>query len=248
MRIALGIGIAAIILATGCGGDGPSKARPVPRSVTWTAPGTAAPAPASMRPGPARLHPMTVAGSRPVARPVASVARPEPRPAIDWKNRQRPAVNDSDLTRQGRALLAAVAKNDPSGARGFFFPRKPFTPLKEAGNPDRYWQHINRLYEKDIRRLHRNRNVWAGAIFESLRPDGPPVWIKPGRVHNKIGYYRTRFARLRYRYDGKRYTLFIHTLISWQGHWYVTHLRPPPRRRPRPRQRPIPRPRPPLRP
>ena len=47
----------------------------------------------------------------------------------------------------------------------------------------------------------------------------------------RIGYYRTRFARLRYRYDGKRYTLFLHTLISWQGHWYVTHLLPPPRRR-----------------
>ncbi len=188
---------------------------------------------------------MSAPSARPASRPAASVVRPEPRaeprPTIDWKNRQRPAPDDSELTRHGRALFAAIVKNQPALAQGFFFPRKPFTPLKEAGNPDRYWQHLHRLYQNDLRRLRRKRRVWAGATFESLRPDGPPVWIKPGRVHNKIGYYRTRYARLRYRYDGKRYTLFLHTLISWQGHWYVTHLLPPPRRRrPRPRLRPRP--------
>lgn len=165
----------------------------------------------------------------PRARPAVKV--PRPRPVVDWKNRQRPAVDDPELSRQGRALLAAIEKNEPALAHGFFFPRKPFTPLKEAGNPDRYWQHIYGLYQKDLRRLRRKRQVWSGAIFESLRPGTAPRWIKPGQVHNKIGYYRTRFARLRYRYDGKRYTLFLHTLISWQGHWYVTHLLPPPKRR-----------------
>jgi hypothetical protein len=156
---------------------------------------------------------------------------------VDWSNRQRPAAGDPELTRQGRALFAAIVKNDSSLARGFFFPRKPFAPLKKAGHPDAYWQHIYRLYEKDIRRMHRKRWDWTGATFESLRPGTKPAWIRPGMVHNKIGYYSTRFARLRYRHGGKRYTLFLHTLITWQGHWYVTHLLPPPRRR-RPRPRP----------
>jgi len=150
---------------------------------------------------------------------------------VDWENRQRPTSDDPELTRQGRALFAAIVKNAPDLAAGFFFPRQPFTPLKEAGNPDQYWQKIFGLYQKDIRRLRRKRRVWSDATFESLQPGTPPVWIKPGRVHNKIGYFRTRFARLRYRYAGQRFTLFLHTLISWQGHWYVTHLLPPPRRR-----------------
>ena len=88
-----------------------------------------------------------------------------------------------------------------------------------------------RLYERDIRRLHRKRRDWSGATFESMTPGTPAAWIKPGQVHNKIGYYRTRFARLRYRLAKKRYTLFLHTLITWQGRWYVTHLLPPLRRR-----------------
>jgi len=224
--------LAVVTLAVRCGGDGPTRARPVPRSVTWTAPKTATPVTPTSRPGAARPLPMTTQPrpmSSPAARPAATA--PRPRPVVDRSNRQRPAAVDPDLTRQGRTLFAAIVKDDPALARGFFFPRKPFTPLKKAGNPDRYWQHIHGLYERDIRRLRRRRRDWTGATFESLRPGTPPVWIEPGRVHNRIGYYRTRFARLRYRFGGKRYTLFLHTLISWQGQWYVTHLLPAPRRR-----------------
>lgn len=222
-------------LATGCGSDGPSQARPVPRSVTWTAPGAAPQVAPPRSPAPPTARPRVTPSPR--TRPAPSP--PSPRPAIDWKNRQRPtATGDPDLARQGRALWSAITQNDPARAKGFFFPRKPFTPLKQAGNPDAYWQHIYRLYERDIRRLHRRRRDWTGATFESLTPGTPAAWIKPGQVHNKIGYYRTRFARLRYRLANKRYTLFLHTLITWQGHWYVSHLLPVRRLRPRPRPRP----------
>jgi hypothetical protein len=226
--------LAALLLA-GCGNDGPARARPVPESVTWTAPG-AAPA-AAPRPRPRLGAGLPREAPRPAPPRPAVMAPPvtPPQSAVDWTNRQGPIAGDW-LTAQGRALFAAIAANDPARARGFFFPRKPFTPLKQSGNPDRYWQHIYALYEKDIRRLHRRRADWTGATYESLTPGTRPAWVKPGQVHNKIGYFRTRFARLRYRLGGKRYSLFLHTLITWQGLWYVTHLLPPPpRRRPRPR-------------
>jgi len=152
---------------------------------------------------------------------VSSPAKP-----VDPKNRQRPPVADPELTRQARALLDAVIVNEPARAKGFFFPRKPFTPLKRSLDPDRYWRLLYAVYLKDIRRLHRRWADWSGATFESIRLSGPVVRISPGREHNKIGYFRTYRARLRYRLRGQLYSLFVHTLISWQGHWYVTHLRP----------------------
>jgi len=167
--------------------------------------------------------------------PVVRRASPAPRiaPAEDPRNQVPPRDEAAWLDRMGRALLAAIAAGDPALGRDFFFPRRPFTPLKRAANPDRYWQHLVHLFERDVRALRRRQLDWSGATFESLRLAAPPRWIAPGREANHIGYYRTHYARLRYRYRGRRYSLFLHTLITWQGRWYITHLRKPPRRKKR---------------
>lgn len=162
--------------------------------------------------------------------------------AEDPTNQVKPVDEARWLETQGRALFSALATGDARRAEAFFFPRAPFSKLKQAGNPDGYWQHLLRLYAADVARLARRHQDWAGATFESLRLQGPPQWVAPGEEHNHIGYHRARYARLRYVHAGQRYSIFVHTLITWQGRWYVTHLGPPrplgaPVRRPRPAAR-----------
>lgn len=176
-------------------------------------------------------------------RPSAAERRAAPRPSVtnrgsvdaaaaaDPTNRQKPPAADPELERQARSLLLAVIGDEPSRAEGFFFPRQPFTPLKVAQDPDRYWRRLHAAYARDIQWLHRRWSDWSSATFESIRLTGQVTWVKPGVEHNKIGYYRTYQARLRYRMGEQRLSLFVHTLISWQGRWYVTHLLPQRRRK-----------------
>ena len=51
-----------------------------------------------------------------------------------------------------------------------------------------------------------------------------PKWVPPGDEANKIGYYRSFRGKLRYRIEGELSTIEVHTIISWQGKWYITHL------------------------
>jgi hypothetical protein len=50
-------------------------------------------------------------------------------------------------------------------------------------------------------------------------------WVKPGDEANKIGYYRAFHGRLHYTVGGRDAEIEVHTLITWQGRWFVTHLR-----------------------
>ncbi len=52
-----------------------------------------------------------------------------------------------------------------------------------------------------------------------------PKWVPPGDEANHIGYYRAFRGKLRYRLHGKEHSVEVHTIITWQGRWYVTHLR-----------------------
>ena len=160
----------------------------------------------------------------PVSPPASASASAAP--PIDWKNEAKPEGAQADLEAKGRALLEAIVADDPDQAKDFFFPRKPFTPLKDAKDPDRYWKHLYRAYEKDIHELHRRRRDWSGVTFERMDPGTKPVWVPPGDEANEIGYFRSWGTRLRYRVDGERYSVKLHTVITWQGRWYITHLLP----------------------
>lgn len=164
--------------------------------------------------------------ARPALLDAGAAARAPRDAAVDLANRRRPLPDGRHLQEQGRSLLLAIATGNPALARSFFFPRRPFTPLKRSRDPDRYWRILVAAYDNDILRLHRRRRVWAGASFEDLRLGTPPAWIAPGRERNRIGYYKTRDSRLFYRLGGRQRSLRIHTLITWQGRFYVTHLLP----------------------
>jgi hypothetical protein len=107
----------------------------------------------------------------------------------------------------------------------FFFPREPFVPLKDVADPGRYHDELVATYRRDIMALHGARRRWDGARFGAFALGTEPKWVPPGGEWNKIGYFRTFDALLSYEVAGKRRELAVRTIISWQGRWYVTHLR-----------------------
>ncbi len=169
----------------------------------------------------------SAAGAPVVSSNPAAIVAPAPTTAtVDPENKTMPPLSSPELERSARDLFDAIVADDPSKAHDFFFPREPFTPLKDVANPDRYWLNLYRAYEHDIHQLHGKRRDWSSASFESFELGSQPTWVKPGDEYNKVGYFRTFGGKLRYRFDGKRYTLKVHTLISWNGRWTITHLLP----------------------
>jgi hypothetical protein len=135
-----------------------------------------------------------------------------------------PSRESESLAKQARALFDAIAGDTPENALVFFFPREPFLVLKDVKDPGRYHDELVRAFRHDIHQLNGTRRSWEGARFVGFELGSPPKWIKPGVEWNKLGYYRTFDAKLRYEVSGKQKLLFVHTIISWDGKWYVTHL------------------------
>lgn len=150
----------------------------------------------------------------------AAAAPPPPDP----KNQVPPINEGADLEARARGLFDAIVKDDPALGEAFWFPMEPFIPLKDVKGPDKYWKELHRLFENDVHALHKKRKSWEGATFESYEPGSTPKWVKPGEEANKIGYYRSYHGKLRYRLNGERFTIDVHTIITWQGRWFITHL------------------------
>lgn len=168
------------------------------------------------------------APSAPAAAPAASAASSDaPDPSWNLKNDQRPQTPSDDLTTKASHLFAAVQKDDPSLAADYFFPRAAFLPVKDIGNPGKYWDQLFRTYNRDIHDLHVKQGAKiANAQFVDIQPGSPAKWVKPGEEANKIGYFRSFNAKVRYR-DGETYGHFdVRVSITWQGKWYITHLLP----------------------
>ncbi|MCU0681744.1 MAG: OmpA family protein [Polyangiaceae bacterium] len=201
------------------GGEGRPPPTPPSAPVAPVAPAPSAPE--VVPPEPASSAPS--AASAPAAS--ASAA---PAPPLDPSNRVKPPPPGDELAARAAHLFEAVRDDDPPKAADFFFPREPFVPLKDVADGGRYWDTLFRTYKNDVRELHRrHRRELEGASFVGLELGSNPTWVKPGEEYNKIGYYRTFHARLRYRTAaGADRSLDVHTLISWQGAWYITHLSP----------------------
>ncbi|WP_437827540.1 hypothetical protein [Sorangium sp. So ce1153] len=135
-----------------------------------------------------------------------------------------PALESKDLTERASALFDAIVKNEPALAEAFWFPKEPFIPLKDVKDPGKYWDNLHAAYLNDVKAMHRKRKSWEGARFVGFQVGSRPKWVPPGDEANKIGYYRSLHGKLKFELDGKPASLDVHTIISWQGRWYITHL------------------------
>ena len=115
--------------------------------------------------------------------------------------------------------------DDPARAEAFWFPREPFIPLKDVKDPGKYWNQLHKTYGSDVHALHKKRKSWEGATFVKFDGWTRSKWVPPGDEANKIGYHRAFHGKLHYKVGGEDAEMDVQTIITWQGRWYVTHLR-----------------------
>jgi hypothetical protein len=131
----------------------------------------------------------------------------------------------AELQARAKGLFQAIVADEPDRAEAFWFPREPFLPLKDMVDPGKYWAELHHRYVNDIHALHKKRKRWGGAEFVGFDGWSRSKWVAPGHEANKIGYHRAFNGQLRYTIGGEAAAIEVHTLITWQGRWYVTHLR-----------------------
>lgn len=208
----------------GAGTASPQASTEAPQaSSVATPPPSAAAAPSGVVASPADAG-ADAALALDAAAPVDASADASAEAPPDPKNQVPPFPPSAELEARARGLFEAIVKDEPALGEAFWFPQEPFIPLKDVKGPDKYWKELHRLFENDVHALHRKRKSWEGATFESYEVGSTPKWVKPGEEVNKIGYFRSYHGKLRYRVDGERYTIDVHTLITWQGRWFITHL------------------------
>jgi hypothetical protein len=147
-------------------------------------------------------------------------------PPKDDQNTSLPPLTSDDLSQHAAQLFEAIKTGRSDLADSFFFPREPFLTLKDVDDPGHYYSELISAYRRNIRDLHKSRKSWEGAELRGIELVEKPRRIPPGREWNKIGYYRTRGARIEYEIQGRHRFIELHTVISWDGRWYVTHLAP----------------------
>lgn len=145
-------------------------------------------------------------------------------PPVAADNKVSP-TEGAELQERAKGLFEAIVKDEPALGDPFWFPKEPFIPLKDVKGPGKYWETLHKTYVSDIHALHRKRKSWEGATFVRFERGSNPKWVKPGDEANKIGYYRSFHGSLRFEVNGKSESFDVHTVITWQGRWYITHLR-----------------------
>jgi hypothetical protein len=153
----------------------------------------------------------------------APTAEPAPAPVVADNNVA--PTEGAELQARAKGLFDAIVKDDPDLAEAFWFPREPFIPLKDIKDPGKYWDQLHRTYRGDVHALHAKRKSWERAEFVTFDGWSRSKWVKPGDEVNKIGYHRAFHGKIHFKAGGEDGEIEVHTIITWQGKWYVTHLR-----------------------
>jgi hypothetical protein len=134
-----------------------------------------------------------------------------------------PRPGPGDAEEKARRLFEAIVADDPARAADFFFPREAFLLVKAIPDPGGYHERLRKHYEADIHALH--AALPAGEkSFERLEIVKRGGWVKVGEEGNRLPYWVSRHSWLHYRVNGKAEKLELRVMITWDDHWYITHL------------------------
>ena len=133
-------------------------------------------------------------------------------------------VADAALESRARALVDAIAHDDPERGIPFFFPVAAYEQVKAIQHPASDWR--RRLvgnYSRDIHAL--SRELGTELQFQRIEVPKTARWVEPNEEYNRIGYYRVYGAQILCTTKGGRErAIRISSMISWRGEWYVVHL------------------------
>ena len=139
-------------------------------------------------------------------------AQPPPRP---------PA---SDAEAKARTLFEAIVRDDPKHAASVFFPREAFLLVKDMKDPGRYYDRLQRRFERDVHSLHTRLADPATARFERFELATRGGFVRVREEGNRLPYWASRHSLLHYSAGGKPQRFEVRVLITWDDRWYVIHL------------------------
>jgi hypothetical protein len=175
-------------------------------------------------------HLISIARAEPSVRKEAVASSPTSvRSEVPAHNRAElteppPRPEPGDLEEKARALFAAIQQDKPELASNFFFPRDAFLLVKAIPDPGKYWDKLFARYQQDIHALHRSLPQLEHAEYERFELVKRGGWVKVKEEGNHLPYWVSRHSFLHYRVGQKREKLEVRVLITWDDHWYVTHL------------------------
>lgn len=177
-----------------------------------------------------------------MAQPVAAVASASVTPPVDAGNpsllaadgtllpqtEQQPLTSSSSFQRRMRRVAQAILTGEVKKARSSFFPLLAYAQVKGVKNPEHdYRTRLLAHFERDLEKYHRDLGEQAAhATFLGITvPTARAEWMKRGSEGNRLGYFRVRHSKLRFRLaNGEERAFDLASLISWRGEWYVVHL------------------------
>jgi hypothetical protein len=137
-----------------------------------------------------------------------------------------PASASDDLTIRARHLLEAIAKDDPSLATDFVFPRDAYLVAEDAADPGKQWDiKVMGAFQKQVHLLHRRTSGVDRAQFTGFEIGQPIAQVVPKRRDMRLTLWRVRHSRLNFAIDGKAARFDLGDLTSWRGAWYVMQMR-----------------------
>ncbi len=142
----------------------------------------------------------------------ASLRYPPPRPPV------------GDAEEKARRLFEAIRRDDPQSVVDFFLPREAFRLIKAIENPDRRYDRLMQAYVEDIHELHTSLRGLDRAEYERFELVRRGGWVVVGEEGNRLPYWVSRHSFMQYRVDGRPVRFEVRVLITWDDHWYITHL------------------------
>lgn len=129
-----------------------------------------------------------------------------------------------EAAERAEAFLRAVAEDDADAALAFFLPREAFRLIKGVSDPDRFFDRLVRRFRADVHSLHEVHPELAQARFVRVELSRRRSWVLPRQEANRLPYWSVRHSRLVYEANGEERSFELRTLITWDDHWYLTHL------------------------
>jgi len=123
-----------------------------------------------------------------------------------------------------KLLVRAIRENKPELATPFFFPQDAFRKVKAIANPDRYFKHLLKLYQEDVRELRRGLAHPDRVELVGFKLSRRVRWTPRGGEGNALPYWDAYGSEVLIRDGGKPRSLRVRVMITWDDQWYVTHL------------------------
>ena len=157
----------------------------------------------------------SLALAQPIAIPVPESNRPgleqaPPRPGL------------GNLDERARTLFAAIQADDVEAGKVLFMSREVFRAIKGVADPDRFYDRMLRLWERDVHALHAQIPAEAEYVrFELSRRRG---WVEVRQESNRLPYWAQRHNHVVYRVGDEERRFEVRTMIAWGDEWFITHL------------------------